>query len=251
MLDGWPAGVSDRGGSGSSLLGRVCAACVRSVPVTGAAVSLMTGAGHRATVHASDGVVAQLADLDSDLGEGPGLDAFRGRAPVLVADLGDPGAGAGARWPAFAPAAQAAGARALFAFPLQLGAAELGVLLLYCDRAAKLDAAQHARALRLADAAFLALLDLLGGSVTTSPDGDLDGYRMGENGGLGRAEVYQAAGMVMAHLGVSIEEATVRLHGYAFASDRPLIDVARDIVGRTLRLDNDNDEQQSGMEERP
>ena len=251
MLDGWPAGVSDRGGSGSSLLGRVCAACVRSVPVTGAAVSLMTGAGHRATVHASDGVVAQLADLDSDLGEGPGLDAFRGRQSVLVPDLGDPGAGAGARWPAFAPAAQAAGARALFAFPLQLGAAELGVLLLYCDRAAKLDAAQHARALRLADAAFLALLDLLSGSVTTSPDGDLDGYRMGENGGLGRAEVYQAAGMVMAHLGVSIEAATVRLHGYAFASDRPLIDVARDIVGRTLRLDNDNDEQQSGMEERP
>src|SRR6266566_4971668 len=69
VLDGWPAGVSDRGGPGSSLLGRVCAGCVRSVPVTGAAVSLMSGAGYRATVHASDGVVAQLADLDSELGE--------------------------------------------------------------------------------------------------------------------------------------------------------------------------------------
>ena len=152
---------------------------------------------------------------------------------------------------AFAPAAQAAGARALFAFPLQLGAAELGVLLLYCDRAATLDAAQHARALRLAGAAFLALLDLLSGSATTSGDGDLNGHRMGENGAFSRAEVYQAAGMVMAHLGVSIEEATVRLHGYAFANNRALIEVARDIVGRTLRLDDDNDEQQSGMEERP
>jgi hypothetical protein len=219
------------------------------VPVTGAAVSLMTGAGHRATVHASDGVVAQLAELDIDLGEGPGIDAYRGRAPVLIPDLGDLGAGAGVRWPAFAPAAQAAGARALFAFPLQLGAAQLGVLLLYCDRAAALDAAQHARALRLADAAFAALLDLLSGSATGS--GDLDGYGMGEGGGLRRAEVYQAAGMVMAQLGVGIEEATVRLHAYAFANDRPLIDVARGVVGRTVRLDDDNDQQQSGMEERP
>jgi hypothetical protein len=211
------------------------------VPVTGAAVSLMTGAGHRATVHASDGVVAQLADLESDLGEGLGIDAFRGRAPVLVADSGDPGVGA--RWPAFAPAAQAAGARALFAFPLQDGAVQLGVLLLYCDWAAGLDAAQHARALRLADAAFAALLDLLSGSATAGGEGDLDGHRMGEDGGLRRAEVYQAAGMVMVQLGVSIEDATVRLHAYAFANDRALIDVAREVVGRSLRLDDDNDQQ--------
>jgi hypothetical protein len=121
---------------------------------------------------------------------------------------------------------------------------------LYCDQAVSLDAAQHARALRLADAAFLALLDLLSGSATTSDDGDLDGYRMGDSR-FSRAEVHQAAGMVMADLGVTIEEATVRLHGYAFANDRPLIDVARDIVGRTLRLDDDNDEHRSGMEERP
>ena len=107
------------------------------------------------------------------------------------------------------------------------------------------------RALRLADAGFNALLDLLSGSVTTSDDGDLNGHRMGENSRFSRAEVYQAVGMVMAHLGVSIEEATVRLHGYAFANERPLIDVARDIVGRTLRLDDGNDEQQSGAEERP
>ena len=114
-----------------------------------------------------------------------------------------------------------------------------------------LDAAQHARALRLADAAFVALLDLLGGSATASGDGDLDGYGMGEDGGFRRAEVYQAAGMVMAQLGVSIEEATVRLHAYAFANDRPLVDVAREVVGRTLRLDDDNDEQQSGRKARP
>ena len=57
--------------------------------------------------------------------------------------------------------------------------------------------------------------------------------------------------MVMAQLGVSIEDATVRLHAYAFANDRPLVDVARDIVCAQLRLDDDNDEQQSGRKARP
>ena len=74
---------------------------------------------------------------------------------------------------------------------------------------------------------------------------------MGEDGGLRRAQVYQAAGMVMVQLDVSIEEATVRLHAYAFANDRAVVDVARDIVRRHLRLDDDNDEQQSGRKARP
>jgi GAF domain/ANTAR domain len=239
LLDGWPAEMSDRGRPGSSLLARICAACVRSVPVTGAAVWLMTDAGHRAMVHASDVVVARLGDAQFDLGEGPSIHAFRQRHPVLVSDVGEPGA------------ALAAGARALFAFPLQLGAAELGVLLLYCDRAAELDAAQYARVLRLADAAFFALLDLLSGSATTSADGDMNGHRTGADVAFRRAEVYQAAGMVMAHLGVSIEDATVRLHAYAYANDRPVAEVARDIIARVLRLDDDNDDEQSGMEERP
>ena len=130
MLDGWPAGVSGRGGRDSSLLGRICGACVRSVPVTGAAVSLMTGAGHRVTAHASDAVAAQLEDLHFDLGEGPGIDAFRGRQPVLVADLGDPARARARGGRRSHPLRGLLGARALFAFPLQVGAAQLGVLLL-------------------------------------------------------------------------------------------------------------------------
>ena len=189
---------------------------MRSIPVTGSAVSLMTSAGHRTTAYASDAVAAQLEDLHFDLGEGPGIDAFRGRHPVLVPDLGDRREDASARWPALTPAARAAGADALFAFPLQLGAAQLGVLLLYSARPAALDAAQHAQALRLADAAFYALLDQISGSA----DSDLNGHRPDDDVAFGRAQVYQAAGMVMVQLDVSIEEATVRLHAYAFANDR-------------------------------
>lgn len=43
--------------------------------------------------------------------------------------------------------------------------------------------------------------------------------------------------MVSAQLGVSIEEAFVRLRGHAFADGRTLRDLAGEVVGRRLRLD--------------
>ena len=230
----------------STLVARICGVCVRSVPVTGASVSLMTGTGNRSTVYASDRVSARLEDLQFDLGEGPGIDAFADSRPVLVADLGDPGDATGRRWPAFTPAAWTAGARAVFAFPLLLGAARLGVLLLYRDRAGALDPAQLTRALRLADGAFFALLDQLAGSTTT-PSGEIDADGHGDGDGhsahvtFHRAQVYQAAGMLTVQLGLTIEQAMLRLRGYAVARDRPVADVAADIVGRRLRLEEDND----------
>ena len=239
VADGGPAGVSSKGAPASSLVARICGACVQSVPVTGASVSLMTDIGNRSTVYASDGLSAGLEDLQFDLGEGPGIDAFAARRPVLVADLGDPGDATGRRWPAFTPAACEAGARGVFAFPLLLGAARLGVLLLYRDRPGALDPAQFARALRLADGAFFALLDQLAGS-TTSTAGGMDGQQHGTHVAFHRTQVYQAAGMRTVQLGVTIEQAMVRLRAYAFASDRPVADVSADIVGRILRLEEDN-----------
>jgi hypothetical protein len=42
--------------------------------------------------------------------------------------------------------------------------------------------------------------------------------------------------MVREQLGVPIEEAFVRLRARAFASGRPVADVARDVVGRRMRF---------------
>jgi AmiR/NasT family two-component response regulator len=52
--------------------------------------------------------------------------------------------------------------------------------------------------------------------------------------------LFQAQGMVMVQLGVSIGEALVRMRAYAFAEDRRLTDVARDVVDRRLRFDRDD-----------
>src|SRR5258708_2015903 len=53
---------------------------------------------------------------------------------------------------------------------------------------------------------------------------------------LHRAEIDQATGMLTEQLGVGITEAFVRLRAYAYAHDRRLADLARDIVARRVRL---------------
>jgi AmiR/NasT family two-component response regulator len=58
--------------------------------------------------------------------------------------------------------------------------------------------------------------------------------------GLGnRAQLFQAQGMVMVQLGVPLGEAMMRMRAYAFAKNRRLDDVARDIVTRRLTLELD------------
>ena len=51
--------------------------------------------------------------------------------------------------------------------------------------------------------------------------------------------LYQAQGMVMVQLGVSLGEAMSRLRAHAFAENRPLGDVAADVVARRLALQAD------------
>ena len=58
--------------------------------------------------------------------------------------------------------------------------------------------------------------------------------------------VHQAAGMVAAQLDVSVGQALIRLRAYAFGNDRPLTDVARDVVARTLRFDGRSGEKDPG-----
>src|SRR4029077_3082717 len=54
-----------------------------------------------------------------------------------------------------------------------------------------------------------------------------------------RAEIDQATGMASEQLDVAIGQAFVRLRAYAYAQDRRLSEVARDIVARRLRLNPD------------
>ena len=213
---------------GRIAVGDVCAAAVAAVEVTGAWLSAASGSSAGHVMQVTDDVSEQLAELQLTLGEGPSVDVAAFGGPALASDLAE--RESGRRWPAFAPAACQAGAGAVFAFPLAIGAIQAGVLGLYRDKPGRLSDVQLGDALLFADTATLLLLD-------AQADG-FDG-RNGQQPGLARhrAEIDQATGMLTEQLGVGITEAFTRLRAYAYANDLRLADVARDIVARRLRLD--------------
>jgi hypothetical protein len=217
----------------------VCLAAVAAVEVTGAWLIAARGAEAGHLMRVTDKTSELLAELQVTLGEGPGPDAAVSGGPVLASDLDE--TEAVRRWPAFAPAARQAGAAAIFAFPLQLGAIRTGVMSLYRVRPGPLSAFQLGDALVFADTATMLLLGAQGqsphgaGLAETGPGGqpaDLTRHR---------AEIDQATGMLTEQLGVGIAEAFIRLRAYAYAHDRGLSDLARDIVARRLRLSPDPD----------
>ncbi|WP_410606451.1 GAF domain-containing protein [Amycolatopsis sp. lyj-109] len=220
-------------GSGVDVVGRVCRACVRLLPVDGAAVSVMVDAGHREVVYASDAVSTALAELQFSLGEGPCLEAYAAGGPVLVPDLA---AGPPPAWPVFAAEAAAQPVAALFTFPVQIGAVRVVATLdTYRATPGSLDAAELSTALQVADIAALALSGLRDGG-----DRWLDGDgRWMEGAGMRYREVHQATGMLIAYLDLPATAALARLRAYAFGHGRSLLEVAGDIVARRVRLDEE------------
>lgn len=225
----WIRLLREAGGDVRARPQRIAELCVQQLDVTGAGISLVSDTGHRGVVCATDDVSRRIEDLQITLGEGPCIDTVRTGAPVLVADLHDRADLAAWRWPTFMAAAAEAGVRAVFAFPLRIGAIGLGALDMYRNRPGTFDDDQMSAALLGAEAAAVALLGL-----ETSADGVLaDGHDAGINY---QAQVHQATGMVMMQLDATVEQAFLLLRARAFSTGRPLIEVAGDVIERRVRF---------------
>ena len=230
LIDDEPRRAGGPEGS-SGRLEQLCSALTRVIPAMGVGLSLLTddtyGGG---TVAASDAKSRVLEELQFTLGEGPCIDAYESRRPVLEPDLHGHGI---RRWPGYGPAAGQHGVRAVFGFPLQVGAARAGALDIYRDEPGSLTTAALTQAFTFADVAMGLLVDGQSrvGDSLSSPD--LDGAL------ANRLEVYQAQGMVMVDLGVGIDEAMARLRAHAYAAERTIIAVAKDIVAGKLVLERD------------
>jgi hypothetical protein len=182
------------------------------------------------------GIVAALNEesevvegLQFILGEGPCWEAFETRAPVLVPDVqGD----TARRWPGYSAAVQAHGLRSAFAFPLQVGSARLGVLDVYREHPGAMADEALADALALASIATQTLIEGQG----QADDAESSGVEQALESSF---PVYQAQGMVMVQLCVPLGEAMARLRAHAYAQDRTLGAVARDVVARTLSFEPD------------
>jgi hypothetical protein len=207
---------------------RLCRAAARSLPATGVAVSLIAETGNQVTLASSGGRTERLEELQFCLGEGPCLEAYATRRPVITADLD---AAAGTRWPGYVREVQEHGVRAVFAFPLQVGAARMGAMDVYRDEIGGLTQEALAQAFTFADVATTTLLD------SQSSTGETD--EMLRDAMDTRHEVFQAQGIVMVQLGVPLAEAVSRIRAYAYARSERLSDVANDIVAGKLVFEPD------------
>lgn len=196
--------------------------------MSGVGISVVTEAGNRGVVCATDDVSDRVEQLQFTLGEGPCVEAISSGAPVLVPDLADADGAAGKLWPAFAEAAAVTGVRALFAIPLRVGAIRLGAMDFYRSTPGQLSTDELAGAVLAADAAASALLRLQTAGF------DFLSARQGRS--AYQLQVHQATGMVKVQLGVSVEEALVRLRARAFASGKPLQELANDVIARRTRF---------------
>jgi hypothetical protein len=216
---------------------RLCRVCAEVTNVSGAGIMLMSGDVPRGSLCTTNEVSARIEELQYTLGEGPCVDAYHQDRPVLEPDLADP---ATQRWFGFAAAAVEAGVRAIFGFPLEVGSVRLGALNLYCDRPGPLSDEQHADALVMADVAAQAVLVMQAGAPPGAVAAEL------EAGADFQYVVHQASGMVSVQLDVGVGQALIRLRAYSFGSDRPLAEVAADVVGRRLRFDDRSGQKDMG-----
>jgi hypothetical protein len=203
----------------------VCRSATKLLRMSGAAVVLM-GDGTFPSVASAYGVSVAVQDLELTLGEGPAIDAYAQGKPVLVDHVGS----FNSRWPQFGRAAAEAGIHGVYAMPLQLGAIKLGVLVLYREEPGILEGEDLSAALLVADLVTNQVVDMQAGAVSESLAWSLevDDYR---------AVVHQATGMISVQLDCAIGEALVRLRGRAFATDRPLDDVAAEVVTGGMRFE--------------
>jgi hypothetical protein len=194
------------------------------VPMDGVSISTLAMFLGTETVAASDDIAARVDEAQFDLGEGPCWDAFRSGRPVHEPNLPEPALN---RWPALAEAMQNELVSALFAFPLTFGSLDLGAMDLYARRPGEMGAEDVEVASRLADAiARVVIAQAL--AASDEPESQI------VSGQFSRRVVHQATGYVIAQLGLSPEDALLLIHAHAFASTRPVVEVAADIVERRL-----------------
>ena len=206
---------------------RLCAVGPQITGANGVGVMLMSGDIPSGSLCSSDEVSELIEELQYTLGEGPCVDAYQQDKIVAEPDLADPQT---RRWFAFTPPVLEAGVRAVFGFPLRVGTVRLGALNLYRDQPGELTTEQHADALVLADVTANWVLDAQAGA----PSG-LVAEQLEASADFHFA-VHNAAGIVSVQEGISVTEALIRLRAFAYSNDRPLADVAQDVIAHRLRL---------------
>ena len=176
----------------------------------------------------TDPIVDEVDDLQTNLGEGPCLDAIAHRTIFYAADLAEE-----VRWPRFARQATAAGLRSILALPLP-DKGGFGALNLY---------ARYPGAFGVVDRAKAVILASLAGLALSSARSHEDEERRTENlhTALATREIIgQAQGILMERERISSGQAFDVLRRASQYLNRKLRDVAQDLVDTGERPETDS-----------
>lgn len=190
------------------------------VDAQAAGLVLADGYGELHFMAASDEATQLLELFQVQNHEGPCLDAFRSRAPVVNADL----RAATRRWPLFAPRAEQAGFRSVHAIPLRHQDQVIGALNLFGSAAGELGPADVRIVHALADVATIGLLQERALRRAEVLSEQLQGALNS------RVTIEQAKGALARMRGVSVDSAFELIRTYARSNHRRLGDVATAVV---------------------
>lgn len=152
--------------------------------------------------------------------EGPCLDCYSQRTPVINADL----ATADHRWPTFAPAALSAGFRSVHAFPMRWHDGVIGALGLFGREATPVADDEAKMVQALADIATIALLQ----ERTIARSHQLTEQLQGAL--TSRVVIEQAKGALAQQQNTTPAEAFTLLRSRARGSGQRLVDVANELL---------------------
>jgi GAF domain-containing protein len=209
----------------------VCEVATQLTGCTGACIMLLSDDQSKGSLCRTDDEAAFIEDSQYTLGEGPSIDAYLTGRSVHVdsfTSLMPP------RWPVFTPLAIERGIEAIFAFPVRIGAVRLGALNVYRTSPGALSTDQRSDALVLADVAARTIVALQAYAAPGALASEI------EEGANFHFVVHQSAGMLSEQLGISVQDALIRIRARAFTDNRPIDDVAADIVRRELRFEGES-----------
>ena len=124
----------------------------------------------------------------------------------------------------------------IFAIPVVMAGEYVGALDLFRNQPGELLTDELAGAVVAAELAGAPLLDVMDSDLQAAVN-DPNSNAWADFNVLSRTEVSQATGMLVAQLEIEPAEALVRLRAHAYATNRSVTDVARDILNRRLRLE--------------
>jgi GAF domain-containing protein len=198
--------------------------CVSLLGVSAAGVMLASPAGGLGLVASSSEAMRLLELFELQTQQGPCLDAFRTGEPVGEQDLQ---AGAGS-WPSFSEAALQAGFRSALALPIRLREVTLGALNLLRSTSEPMIDSDLIIARAFADLAALSISQHRASTEAQLLNEQLSAALSS------RVIIEQAKGVISERANVDLNEAFLRLRGYARSANLRLTDVALAAVDGTL-----------------